>query len=304
MSCILITDTGCFEGSLTWADAFLTNHDSDLDTSVISSTMCCDHWEEAYLDWKIATITAQTDMLAAHGKTLIPVISPGREGENNDIFNWTPSAKYQSGWIDYVQANFSSALIGSFGLVSCCPKKWVDGVPYRAVLQSPQELAIDPAVAEIKKMIELFPWVFSGNPVLCVSEVPFEREAWLCRDDLTQATLRNLVIEYGIRLIFHRGAWAVHNNRTEHLEYMEKCAGKTWSPLHAHDYPDKQTGPFTYFKDYLSGLDAWSGLGHGCVSLSQLQDAGYNGCLMYAEQSGKLAVDDAKESLLFQKASS
>lgn len=184
---------------------------------------------------------------------------------------------------------YTYVTIGSHSSESCCSLHWAGYVQYAVLLRKMQEELCRSALAELKRFKELFPVIFEARKVrIMASECAFERDAWFHRQCPEESPLRQFIVEHGIRLIFARGVWCLHENKIEHIEkYAHACSQGTRSPLHVYEFPQKGRWPFEYFGEYLKGLDAWTGFGwwQGAAqrNLSKATKFGYQGCVAYLD---------------------
>lgn len=171
-----------------------------------------------------------------------------------------------------------NAHIGSGGY-----SRWILGYSYPSILQDPINKSINPTLAEMKKAASFMPAVLAANKLAFqqMIEVPFEREAYIHKDNLTKADMLNWIKENNVTITIGRGAWVLDANLEEHYTNY-KIVEDARSPLLVHK--DKYLAgdfPYQYYRDYLAEANFYSGIGyHKGIkrdNADSLMAAGYKG---------------------------
>jgi hypothetical protein len=198
---------------------------------------------------------------------LIPNISC--DGDNGDLtggFNPVDIFKYEinekyAPYVNFISENieeFNRVLIGWWGTESGAYDRWILKDRYPKVykkMESDDHYSINKMIAELERMKELFPVVFSAEKAcIMASDIPFESEARIYEGRLQDAPLLNWCKENNVTVILCRGFWTLESSKTIHTQIEGNA-----SPVMMH--APLGPYPYTYFKEYINEHEFWSGLG-------------------------------------------
>ena len=217
------------------------------------------------------------------GKEVIPAIALGSLSRHIDPRKYKFRDKKEKKYIDWVKDNidrFPRVIIGNAGIETG-----------RSISTSRNDLQHMRNI--ISTLYRHFSFV-GEKAMFAPFDSFFEREAWLYRGKLKEAPIRSIMLEKGMTGISYCGFWCLYNNIFEMFNHdyfpdvktaVENTGfGHTVMRYHLYEKPKKRY-PYSYFTDYLDGMEIYSGIGHigGAKRhyLTSLIGHGYAGCLFY-----------------------